>query len=207
MHHTYKFLNDREFNNPSISYQNDTFLSPREIDFYQQLLPGSWTPGPSVKDIFYFSKDLYNHYDWKNNWDKTGWKHDAPPEWENLYKKIKTILPKHFVHWVDLKITPPLSSGTPIHQDKDPWQAGGSDKFYRSLSVLCNLNHEWDDSWGGAFITHKADEQTQSLNEFSRIAIKPGQLVVMENCFHSIEPIIEFNRPRISFILQVLEYK
>jgi hypothetical protein len=192
---------------PNLLLRDDNFLSADELKFYNNLLPGNWTMGPSTSNIFYFSKDLYNHYKWDGNFESAGWLDSTPPEWEILYNKISAVLPKHYTHWIDLKITPPLCGGTPLHRDKDPWTPGGGPQFSRALSVLCNLNEEpWDPDWGGGFITHTASRDG-SMKQHSVIPIVPGQLVVLENCYHSIEPITKFNKYRKSFILHVLEYK
>ena len=191
---------------PNILLRDDNFLSSQEILFYQDLMSGNWTPSPSIQDIKYFSKDLYQHYQWNGNWDSARWLDNTPPEWELLYNKIAKLLPKHYVHWIDLKITPPLLTGTPLHRDKDPWYPGGdATRFSRAISVLCNLNHEWNPQWGGEFVLYaKHDKQ---LTEHSKIPICPGQLLIMENCYHSIAPVVAHDRSRITFILHVLEYR
>ncbi len=191
---------------PNILLRDDTFLSSQEIEFYQRLMPNGWTPGPSIRNIKYFSKDLYQHYQWKGDWDSARWLDSTPLEWETLYDKIAKLLPKHYVHWIDLKITPPLSTGTPLHRDKDPWSPGGdTTRFSRAISVLCNLNHEWDPQWGGEFVLYA--EHNKQLTEHSRIPICPGQLLIMENCYHSIAPVVAHDHSRLSFILHVLEYR
>lgn len=196
---------------PKILYRNDSFLSPTDIVHYQQLLQTpSWVPAPSLQSIQYFSKDLFQQYMWDGNWDSVQWRDDASPDWDELYNRISKHLPKHRVHWADVKITPPLSTGTPRHRDKDPWLPGGSDQFDKAITVLLNLNNEWQSDWGGEFVLWSANKNSQQqveLIEFDRIAISPGQLVVMENCWHSIAPITQMNRSRISFILHVLQYK
>lgn len=191
---------------PNILLRDDKFLSSQEIEFYQSLMPHGWTPGPSIQDIKYFSKDLYQHYQWDGNWDSARWLDSTPPMWEMLYDKIARLLPKHYVHWVDLKITPPLSTGTPLHRDKDPWTPGGdTTRFSRAISVLCNLNHVWEPQWGGEFVLYSG--QDKQLTEHSQIPICPGQLLIIENCYHSIAPIVAHDRSRLSFILHVLEYR
>ena len=193
-------------NEPNILIRDDNFLSSQEIEFYQSLMPNNWTPGPSIQNIKYFSKDLYDHYQWKGDWDSPKWLDTTPPEWETLYNKIAKLLPNHYVHWIDLKITPSGLSGTPLHRDKDPWTIGGdTTRFSRAITVLCNLNHERNPSWGGEFVLHS--EQNKQLTEHTRIPICPGQLLIMENCYHSISPIVAHGRSRLSFILHVLEYK
>jgi Rps23 Pro-64 3,4-dihydroxylase Tpa1-like proline 4-hydroxylase len=93
-----------------------------------------------------------------------------------------------------------------LHRDKDPTSPGGdSQKFSRSISVICNLNQQWNPAWGGDFILWAGD--SGDLQEHTRIPISPGQLVIVENCYHSIAPIIEYDQSRISFILHVLEYQ
>ena len=189
--------------NPNILVRDDTFLSPGEIDVYQKLLPGRWTMGPSVTDIKYFSKDLYRHYNWDGDWAAARWLDSSEPDWEILYAKIAKLLPNHYVHWIDLKITPPLCTGTPKHRDKDPGSPGGDhNKFSRAISILCNLNHTWDPCWGGDFMLYSSDNTV-----YTKIPIVPGQLLIMENCTHSISPITQPDQCRISFILHVLEYK
>jgi hypothetical protein len=191
---------------PNILLRDDTFLSNQEIEVYQRLMPHGWTPGPSIQNIKYFSKDLYQHYQWNGDWDSARWLDSTPPEWETLYDKIAKLLPKHYVHWIDLKITPPLSTGTPLHRDKDPWRIGGdATRFSRAISVICNLNHVWEQSWGGEFLLYS--EQDKQLTEHSRIPICPGQLLIIENCYHSIAPVVAHDRSRISFILHALEYR
>ena len=193
-------------NQPNILLIDNQFLDPQEIAVYQSLLPGNWTPSPSPQDIKYFSKDLYRHYKWDHDWDSAGWLDSTPPGWEDLYHKIALLLPPHYVHWVDLKITPPLSTGTPLHRDRDPGSPGGDpQKFSRSISVVCNLNHQWNPAWGGDFILWAGN--SGNLQEHTRIPISPGQLVIVENCYHSIAPIVEYDQSRISFILHVLEYQ
>jgi hypothetical protein len=191
---------------PNILLIDNQFLSLQEVALYQSLLPNNWTPAPSPQNIKYFSKDLYQHYKWDHNWDSARWLDSVSIEWENLYNKISMLLPLHYVHWVDLKITPPLSTGTPLHRDKDPHSPGGdAQKFSRSISVICNLNHQWSPDWGGDFILWTEDNG--NLQEHTRIPINPGQLVIVENCYHSVAPVVEHNQCRISFILHVLEYR
>ena len=99
-----------------------------------------------------------------------------------------------------------MSTGTPLHRDKDPWSFGGdTSRFSRAISVLCNLNHEWDPQWGGDFLLHA--QQGEDFPIYTRVPICPGQLLIMENCWHSIAPIVAHDRSRLSFILHVLEYK
>ena len=136
----------------------------------------------------------------------------APIEWENLYNKIMPFLPRHFVHWIDVKITCAGLSGTPIHRDKDPWIPGGDGKkFSRTISIICNLNLQWDPQWGGGLQLYETiyDSETESLynKEDQLVELCPGQLLIMENCSHSIQPIVERNKSRISFILHVFEYR
>jgi hypothetical protein len=193
-------------NQPNILLRDDNFLSNQEIELYQSLMPHHWTPAPSIQNIKYFSKDLYQHYQWNGDWDSPRWLDSTPPEWEALYDKIAKFLPRHYVHWVDLKITPPLSTGTPLHRDMDPWSSGGdATRFSRAISVLCNLNHVWEPQWGGDFVLYA--NQNDQIVEHSKIPICPGQLVIMENCYHSIAPIVAHDRSRLTFILHVLEYK
>lgn len=193
-------------NVPNILFKDDNFLSNLEIKTYQDLMPNHWTPSPSIRDIKYFSKDLYQHYQWDGDWNFARWLDSTPPQWEVLYEKICKHLPRHYVHWIDLKITPPLSTGYPLHRDKDPWSPGGdATRFSRAITVICNLNDVWDTAWGGSFILYS--DNNNKLNEHTKIPISPGQLLIMENCYHNIEPIVANNRARISFILQVLEYK
>lgn len=202
-------FNEKLLGPPKVLFRDDNFLSLGELYAYQKLLHGPiWTPSPTMQTINYFSRDLYRHYKWNGDWDNVGWRDDAPPEWEDLYHRIAQHLPAHYVHWLDVKITPPLGSGTPRHRDKDPWGNGGSEKFDKALTVLLNLNTEWHDSWGGEFVTWSASadqEHNIELTEFERIPIRPGQLLIMENCWHSIAPVTEPNRGRISFILHVLK--
>ena len=193
-------------NEPNILLRDDNFLSSQEIEFYQSLMTNGWTPAPSIHDIKYFSKDLYRHYLWDGDWNSPRWLDSTPPEWETLYNKIAKFLPNHYVHWIDLKITPPLSTGTPLHRDKDPWFTGGdTTRFSRTISVLCNLNHVWDPLWGGEFVLYA--EQKNQITEHSKIPICPGQLLILENCCHSIAPIVAHDRSRLTFILHVLEYR
>jgi len=190
---------------PNILLRNDSFLTAEEIAKYQSLMSRDWIPGPSIKDIKYFAKNLYNNYRWDGNWESTGWLDSTPPEWENLYNKIAVHLPSHYVHWIDLKITPPLSTGTPLHRDKDPGSLGGdTTRFSRAITVICNLNHKWDPSWGGDFLLHTTGA---GFPVHSKIPICPGQLLIIENCYHSIAPIVKHDCSRISFILHVLEYR
>lgn len=209
----------KNISKPNILYRNDHFLDKNEIVHYQNLLKGAnWTPGVGydaaerLDAIKYFSLDLYDHYKWNGDWSSAKWKDSTPIDWENLYHKIVPLLPSHYVHWVDVKITCSGLIGTPMHRDKDPWTQGGDEKrFSRAISIICNLNTEWNPQWGGGFQLYETtyDDTTKSLVkiEDQLINLSPGQLVIMENCFHSIQPITEKNKSRISFILHVLEYK
>lgn len=204
---------------PNILYRNDHFLEKNEILHYQNLLRNpNWKPGVGnhkfngLDELKYFSIDLYDHYLWDGNWASAKWKDSTPVDWENLYQKIVPLLPKHFVHWIDIKITCSGLDGTPMHRDKDPWTQGGDEnKFIRAIAVICNLNLHWDPQWGGGFQLYetKYDNETKSLInvEDQLVEISPGQLVIIENCIHSIQPIVERNKSRISFILHALEYK
>jgi len=201
---------DRNFVEPKILLQDDNFLTQEELDKYQKLLHAPfWTPAPRLEKILFYSKDLYQHYKWDDNWNNARWLDDTPLEWEELYNKIALSLPAHYLHWADVKITPPLSTGTPRHRDKDPWTSGGSDRFSKSLTIIVNLNKQWDPQWGGEFIVWNAQkelDQPIQYEEWKRIPISPGQLLIMENCWHSIGAVTEPNRSRISFILHVLQY-
>lgn len=189
----------------------DDFLSHEELIKYQNFLSGDWTLGPTIENFKYLSRDLYNHYQWNNDWSDVRWLDDVPCEWEQLYDQIAVHLPPHRIHWVDLKITSPLSTGTPMHRDKDPWRnANDSTKFSKAWTVICNLNSQWHPSWGGALIAHQAVKRhdgTTSYIEKQRIPITPGQLIVGENFYHSIQPVTEPERHRISLIVHVLQYK
>lgn len=204
-------LHDELFSPPTILLRDDNFLSESQILQYQNLLhTSSWTPAPSLQKIQYFSQDLYKHYRWNNDWSNVGWRDDAPVQWEELYNRIAQYLPAHRVHWVDAKITPPFSTGTERHRDKDPWIPGGSKEFDKALTILLNLNTKWEDSWGGDFVLWSAKmDQNQKIElvEFEKVPIKPGQLLIVENCWHSIAPITQIDCSRISFILHVLKYK
>lgn len=189
---------------PNILHRDDNFLSKKEIALYHSLMQHSgWTPAPSMQSIKFWAKDLYQHYQWNGDWDSAKWLDSTPIEWEELYSKISKFLPRHYVHWIDIKITPPLSTGTPLHRDKDPWTPGGdSTRFSRAISVICNLNNEWEPNWGGEFMLYDSE-----LKEHSRVPICPGQLLIIENCYHSIAPVVAHDRSRLSFILHVLEYR
>ena len=212
-------INLKEVGKPNILYRNDHFLEKNEIVHYQNLLRGPvWTPGigsdklDGLDDIKHFSLDLYDHYKWDGNWQSAKWKDSTPVDWENLYQKIVPFLPKHYVHWIDIKITCAGLMGTPLHRDKDPWTQGGDEKkFSRAISVICNLNLQWNPEWGGGFQLYetKYDGTTNSLItiEDQLVKLSPGQLIIMENCSHSIQSITEQYKSRISFILHVLEYK
>lgn len=196
----------------NILYRNDNFLSSNEIVHYQQLLKNKhWALSDTadLDSLHYISQDLYHHYQWDHNWDQARWLDSTPPDWEILYNKIAEHLPPHYVHWIDVKITGSLQGGTPIHRDKDPGHPGGdSKKFSRAISILCNLNTRWDPSWGGGFVIYKTDQHNQSNQVIDEIIpIVPGQLLIINNCFHSVELITEPARSRVSFILHVLEYK
>ena len=193
---------------PRILYHCDTFLTKDEISHYQTFMLEGWKL-PDLDRFKYISRDLYNHYRWDGDWSSVGWRDDCPPDWEILYKSIAVHLPAHRVHWVDLKITPPLSTGVPLHRDLDPWAYPSTvHEFSRAITVLCNLNTEWQNHWGGDFVLHQAVKQDHDINyeEKYRIPIKPGQLLITENCFHSMDPVIEPERNRISFILHALQY-
>lgn len=209
-----QLIPDHAIGKPKILYRNDYFLSQQEIRHFQSLLHNQrWglSRGESLDKLFYISQDLYRHYAWDGNWQEAGWLDHTPPDWETLYLKISKHLPRHYVHWIDVKITGPLQTGTPVHRDKDPWSPGGdTDKFSKAISVLCNLNTEWDPDWGGGFVlynTKKIDDSTIKPTVDTIVPILPGQLLITENCYHSVELINEPCRSRISFILHVLQYK
>ena len=202
---------------PKILYRDDRFLSIEEIEFYQSLLKSpKWAPSSSYKntgnqleETAYWGRDLYRQYEWDYNWEATGWLHEEPPEWEILYKKISSHLPKHYIHWIDCKITSFGQDGVDLHRDRDPWDKGGDIKFSRAISVICNLNTKWKEEWGGHF--QLWETYLNSNNQLSHkldieIPLFPGQLVIVENCYHSVKPIIQPKKSRISFILHVLEY-
>jgi hypothetical protein len=197
---------------PVVLYRDDHFLTKKEIFHYQQLLKNNrWKLGNSelFDKIDYVSQDLYNQYQWDGNWQNTGWLDTSPPDWEVLYHKISQHLPRHYVHWADVKITSSLQSGTPMHRDLDPWSKGGDPvKFKRAISILCNLNTVWDDAWGGGLKLHnvKVDGDQTTVETDQIVPILPGQLLIVENCYHSIELITEPAKSRVSFILHVLEY-
>lgn len=197
---------------PVVLYRNDNFLSKEEIFHYQQLLKNNrWKLGNSelFDKIDYVSQDLYRHYKWDFDWDNTGWLDTTPPDWEVLHHKISQHLPRHYVHWADVKITSTSQSGTPLHRDLDPWSKGGDAvKFKRAISILCNLNSTWDVAWGGGLILHtvKVDKKQPVIETNQIIPIVPGQLLIVENCYHSIESITHAAKSRVSFILHVLEY-
>lgn len=203
-------LNDvRSHGSPKILHRDDHFLTANEIKMYQQfLLTKTWglSSTNSVEDIQYFSKDLYYHYKWDGNWDNAHWVDNEPLEWEFLYQRIAKHLPPHYLHWCDAKITCYGQPGTPLHRDKDPWTAGGdTNKFSRAITVLCNLNSHWDPTWGGGFRLYSADKSGITLTD--TVPIMPGQLLIAENCYHSIEPITQIGKSRVSFIVHVLEYR
>jgi hypothetical protein len=198
---------------PQLIYRNDNFLSPEEIKHYQSLLHNQrWglSDHPTLDQINFISQSLYQHYAWNGQWDQARWLDSTPLDWEHLYDKISKHLPPHYLHWVDVKITGPLQKGTPIHRDKDPWSSGGDiKKFSQSILIICNLNGEWDENWGGGLILHNTTKNKSSL-EYSinqTVPVVPGQLLIMYNCAHSIELITEPCRSRISLILQALQYK
>lgn len=198
---------------PNILYRNDNFLSSDEIKNYQNFLNNNqWAlcEGDPFNQLFYISQSLYRHYAWDNDWSSPGWLDSTPMEWEQLYNKISSHLPPHYVHWCDVKMTGSFQGGTPLHRDKDPWTTGGdSDRFSRAITVICNLNTEWKSSWGGGFVVYetKANGDNYEFIPSETIPIVPGQLLIVENCIHSIELITEPARCRTSFILHVLEYK
>jgi hypothetical protein len=193
----------------NILYRNDNFLSSDELVHYQKLLKNKrWalSNNADLDSLHYISQDLYRHYQWDHNWDQARWLDSTPPDWEILYNKIAEHLPPHYVHWVDVKITGSLQGGTPMHRDKDPGSPGGdSKKFSRAISILCNLNTKWDPAWGGGFVIYKTEQNQQVIDQI--VPIVPGQLLIINNCFHSVELITEPARSRVSFILHVLEYK
>lgn len=199
------------YKEPKILQLIDGFLSRGEIEQYQKTVCQNWTPGPSISDVRYFSKDLYNHYQWNGDWTKVGWLDSTSPEWENLYHKISALLPKHRVHWADLKLTPPMCSGTLLHRDKDPWNHDQThQEFSHAVSVICNLNLEWKPEWGGSTVVYEAyktSTDTVRTVEKQKLPLSAGQLLIFENCWHSIDPIVQSNRSRFSFILHVLVYK
>lgn len=200
----------RCFHEPKILICDNTFLSANEIDYYQQLIQSyTWAPAPSIKSIKYWSKDLYRHYRWDNDWDSARWLDSTPPDWVELHTRIAARIPKHYIHWSDLKATPPLSTGTPRHRDKDPWLKNGSDKFDCALTICVNLNSSWQENWGGEFVLWAAKiNKVGKINftEYRKISIQPGQLLVLENCWHSIAPITQMNQSRLTFIIHVLQY-
>jgi hypothetical protein len=206
-------LSDLNTLSPIILYQNDNFLELNEILNYQNLLKNNrWTMASSnsFEEINYISQDLYCHYQWDGNWDRARWLDHVSDEWELLYKKISKFLPRHYVHWIDVKITGPVQSGTPLHRDKEPWSPGGDPKkFKKAISIICNLNTEWDLQWGGGLILYDAKIENNKLVTTANctVPLKPGQLLVMENCYHSIEPVVQTSKSRISFVLHVLEYQ
>jgi hypothetical protein len=200
---------------PKILYQNDNFLSNDEIKHYQSLLKNNrWalSDTETLDTSLYVSQDLYNHYKWDGDWDSPRWLDTTPMDWEHLYDKIAQQLPPHYIHWVDVKLTGPLQGGTPIHRDKEYNQIPGGDalKFSKSLTILCNLNTSWDPAWGGGFIVYESvTDQNNKMTHtpVQTIPIVPGQLLIMENCFHSVETITKPTRSRLSFILHVLKYR
>jgi hypothetical protein len=197
---------------PVILYRNDHFLTSNEIFHYQQLLKNNrWKLGNSelFDKINYVSQDLYNQYQWDGHWQNTGWLDTSPADWEVLYHKISQHLPKHYLHWADVKITSTSQGGTPIHRDLDPWSKGGDPvKFKKSITILCNLNTAWAAEWGGGLTLHnvKIKEDGPVVETDQIIPIFPGQLLIVENCYHSIELITQPAKSRVSFILHVLEY-
>jgi hypothetical protein len=196
------------YSSPKILYQDDHFLTADEIKMYQQfLLTHTWGVGPGgLENILYVSKDLYCHYKWDGNWDAAHWADNEPVEWEHLYQRIAKHLARHYLHWCDAKITSFGQQGTPLHRDKDPWTPGGdTNKFSRAITVLCNLNSQWDPAWGGGIQLYSSDKSGLTLTD--TVPIVPGQLLIMENCYHSIEPITQIGKSRVSFIVHVLEYR
>jgi hypothetical protein len=198
---------------PQIIYRNDNFLSLEEIKHYQSLLHNHrWglSDHPTLDEIYYISQSLFQHYAWDGQWDQARWLDSTPLDWEHLYDKISKHLPPHYLHWVDVKITGPLQRGTPLHRDKDPWLSGGDiKKFSQSISIICNLNSDWNQNWGGGLVLHNTTKNKRGL-EYSinqTVPVVPGQLLIMYNCAHSIELITEPSRSRISLILHVLQYK
>lgn len=208
-----KYTSTNHVGKPNILYRNDNFLSLNEIDVYQKLLANDrWAlcTGNPFERLIYISQSLYRHYDWDYNWNAARWLDTTPVEWEELYAKIAQHLPPHYVHWCDVKVTGSLQGGTPMHRDRDPWSDGGdAERFSRTITILCNLNNVWDPQWGGGFVVYETKKQGDDF-EFiptETIPIVPGQLLIMENCVHSIELITEPARCRTSFILHVLEYR
>jgi len=208
----YTDLDQRIVGLPKIRYLNHGFLSAEEIVMYQNLLKNHrWCLGndENFEKINYVSQDLYDHYRWDGQWQSARWLAHAPIEWETLYNKIAHYLPSHYLHWVDVKITGFGQSGTLLHRDKDPWAPGGDEiKFKKSITVICNLNTEWLPEWGGGLVLYSTDIQSgKIINSIDQIVpVVPGQLLITDNCYHSIEPIVEPTKNRISFILHVLEY-
>jgi hypothetical protein len=205
--------NDLCIGKPEILYQNDNFLSHKEIQHYQSLLHNRrWglSNQPTLDQINYISQDLYRHYAWDGQWDQARWLDSTAPDWEQLYNKISVHLPTHYLHWVDVKITGPLQGGTPIHRDRDPWDSGGDiKKFSQAISIICNLNTRWQDGWGGGFVLYRTTKNNNKLEHLidQIVPIVPGQLLIVKNCAHSIESIIEPCQSRISLIIHVLQYK
>ena len=198
---------------PKIIYRDDNFLTLEEIKHYQSLLHNTqWSLSnhPTLDQINYISQSLYQHYAWNGQWDQARWLDSTPVDWEHLYDKISKHLPPHYLHWVDVKITGPLQGGVPIHRDKDPWSRGGDiEKFSDAISIICNLNSEWNQNWGGGLVLHNTTKK-ENCFEYSynqTVSIVPGQLLIMYNCAHSIELITEPCRSRISLLLHVLKYK
>lgn len=199
---------------PNILYRDDNFLSLSEVTHYQNLLKNkNWglSNTQTLDTLHYVSQDLYNHYKWDGNWEDANWLESTPVDWEHLYNKISAHLPRHYVHWIDVKLTGSLQGGTPIHKDAGPDRPGGdTTKFSESLTVLCNLNTDWNPKWGGGLVVYQTS--TDSSNQRSHqvvetIPIVPGQLLIVNNCYHSIELITEPSKCRVSFILHVLKYK
>jgi hypothetical protein len=198
------------YHKPRVLNVIENFLSAEESKNLQSLIHDGWTLAPNTEHIKFLSKDLYRHYAWDGDWNSTRWLDTTAIEWENLYNRISELLPPHRIHWCDLKITPPLSTGVVLHRDKDPWLTPETEQeFSHAITVLCNLNTDWSPDWGGSFILHQAYQGSQDIEfqEYQSIPITPGQLLIMENCYHSIDPITIAERYRISFILQVLVYK
>lgn len=213
MNYTQDYDTELSVGKPHILYQNDKFLSFDEISHYQSLLKNyNWglSNYHTLDKLFYVSQNLYRHYAWDGKWDAAQWLDSTPPDWEQLYNKISEHLPPHYVHWIDVKMTGSYQGGTPIHRDKDPWTKNGdTKKFSNSIAIICNLNIEWDARWGGGLTLYETKNVNGQLTHTvdQVIPIVPGQLLIVNNCFHSIELITEPSRNRVSFILHVLKYK